>query len=126
MRARGSTHAVLIVEDEPLLRLDIVETFEAAGFKAFEAASALEAIEVLQRESGICAVFTDIDMPGTMDGLELAHVIRKRWPPTILIVSSGRHHPIASVLPAKATFIPKPYDPGKLDQVVQSIRSEIA
>jgi CheY-like chemotaxis protein len=81
--------AVLSVEDEPILRLDIAETFISAGFRTYEAASALEAIEILEIHPEIRAVFTDVHMPGTMDGIELAHVIRKRWPPTILVVSSG-------------------------------------
>ena len=81
MRAEP-THAVLIVEDEPFLRFDIVETFLGAGFHTFEAASALEAIKVLENHPEIRAVFTDVEMPGTMDGIQLAHVIRKRWPPT--------------------------------------------
>ena len=81
MCAQSSTRAVLVVEDEPLLRLDIVENFMAAGFRAFEAASALEAIEILQSHPEIRAVFTDVEMPGTMDGIELAHVVRRALAP---------------------------------------------
>jgi CheY-like chemotaxis protein len=124
MCAQHSTHAVLIVEDEPLLRLDIVETFVAAGFRAFEAGSAIAAIEILQMHSEICAVFTDVDMPGTMDGIELAHVIRKRWPPTILVVSSGHSAPSAGMLPSETTFLPKPYPEGALAKVVQTISGQ--
>jgi CheY-like chemotaxis protein len=126
MPSGTATRAVLVVEDEPLLRLDIAEGFEAAGFKTFEAGSAAEAIEILQREPEIRVVFTDIDMPGTMDGLELAHLIRERWPPTILIVSSGRQYPAPDALPPAARFIPKPYWGNTLAEVVQMADQEIA
>jgi CheY-like chemotaxis protein len=116
---------VLIVEDEPILRLDIAETFISAGFRTFEAASAHEAIEILESHPGICAVFTDIQMPGTMDGIQLAHVIRKRWPPTILVVSSGNSFPGAYTLPPQTAFIPKPYGDGALSAVVQSITGQL-
>lgn len=125
MSAQVSARAVLVVEDEPLLRLLIVDTFEHAGFLTFEAGSALAAIEVLQRHPEIRAVFTDIDMPGTMDGIQLAHAIRERWPPTILVVSSGHCLPAADALPEKATFLPKPYLEGALDKVVQSVIGQI-
>lgn len=125
MRAQRSTRAVLVVEDEPILRLDMVETFEAAGFKTFEAGSAAGAIAILQREGDICVVFTDIDMPGDMDGLQLAHVIRERWPPTILIIGSGRHAPKADALPLKSTFVAKPYTQGGLTTVINSIQAQI-
>jgi CheY-like chemotaxis protein len=95
------------------------------AFVLFTAASAQEAIEILESHPEICAVFTDIQMPGSMDGLQLAHVIRKRWPPTILIVSSENSFPSAYALPPHTTFIPKPYDDGALTAVVQSITSQL-
>ena len=124
MCAQRSTHAVLSVEDEPFLRLEIVEAFLSAGFHTFEAASAHEAIEILERHPEIRAVLTDIQMPGTMDGMELAHLIRKRWPPTILVISSGRGGS-PEALPAKATFLPKPYEEGALFDVVGSISRQL-
>jgi CheY-like chemotaxis protein len=116
---------VLVVEDEPLLRLDIVETFEASGFRTFEAGSATAAIALLQAHAEIRAVFTDVDMPGTMDGIQLAHVIRKRWPPTILVVSSGHSAPSPDMLPSATTFLPKPYPDGALAKVVQMICGQL-
>ena len=74
----------LVVEDEALVRLDLAESLQAAGYKTVEAASADEAIAVLQSNSDIRVVFTDIQMPGAMDGLALSHYVRKRWPPTII------------------------------------------
>jgi CheY-like chemotaxis protein len=119
-------YAVLIVEDEPILRLDIAETFISAGFRTYEAASALEAIEILEIHPEIRAVFTDVHMPGTMDGIELAHVIRKRWPPTILVVSSGNSFPAAYALPSQTTFLPKPYGDGALAETVRSIMGQLS
>ena len=65
-------YAVLVVDDEALVRMDLVKTLEGAGYQTFEAASAATAIGILERHSEIRVVFTDIQMPGTMDGLELA------------------------------------------------------
>lgn len=86
---------VLIVQEELVTRMDTVDAFEEAGFKVFQVGSAEEAIVVLQREPTIRVVFTDMDLPGTMDGAALAHYIRQRWPPTILMVTSGRIPQIA-------------------------------
>jgi CheY-like chemotaxis protein len=85
--------AVLIVEDEALVRIDLVEALQEAGFKTFEANNAAEAIAIMETNSEIRVVFTDIEMPGTMDGLALSHYVRRRWPPTIIVISSGRHRP---------------------------------
>ena len=85
--------AALVVEDDALVRFDLAQTLEAEGYKTFEAADAAEAIAVLEANSEIRVVFTDIQMPGTMDGLALSHYVRKRWPPTIIVVSSGRCSP---------------------------------
>jgi CheY-like chemotaxis protein len=82
--------AVLIVEDEPLVRMGAVKIIEDAGFDVIEAASADEAIRILECRSDIRVVFTDIHMPGSMDGLKLAHAVRNRWPPIKIIVTSGR------------------------------------
>lgn len=84
---------VLVVEDETLIRLDLVQKLEDAGLDVCEAASAAEAIDILEHHPEIRVVFTDIQMPGTMDGLELARYVRKRWPPTIVVISSGKVAP---------------------------------
>ena len=81
---------VLVVQDELVIRMDVVEAFETGGFKVFQADTAENAIDVLQREPTIRVVFTDVELPGTMDGLTLAEYVRHRWPPTILLVGSGR------------------------------------
>jgi two-component system, response regulator PdtaR len=110
----AKTPAVLIVEDEPLVRLCAVETVEAAGFTVIEAANADEAIRILESRGDIRVVFTDIHMPGSMDGLKLAHAVRNRWPPIKIIVTSGHEGIAEQDLPAGGRFFAKPYDPSEI------------
>ena len=98
---------VLIVDSEALIRMSAVDIVEDAGFSALEASSAEDAIRLLERRSDIQAVFTDINMSGSMDGLNLAHAIRKRWPPVHLLVASGMG--VQEKLPINGRFIRKPY-----------------
>ena len=98
----------LVVEDDFLNRLHAVALVEDAGFTAIEASNADEAIAILERRKDIRIVFTDIDMPGSMDGLRLAHAIRKRWPPIELIVTSGYFNPRDADLPERASFFRSP------------------
>ncbi len=105
---------VLVVEDETLLRLNAVDIIQEAGFDTLEAPNAEEAIEILQARSDIRIVFTDVNMPGSMDGLKLASAIRKRWPPVDLIVTSGQLVPSEDELPARGHFIAKPYEARQL------------
>jgi CheY-like chemotaxis protein len=76
---------VLIVEDEFLLRADAADSIERAGFQVYQASNADDAIRVLETHEDIRVVFTDINMPGSMDGLKLAHYVRRRWPPIKLV-----------------------------------------
>ncbi|WP_294235134.1 response regulator [uncultured Sphingomonas sp.] len=103
--------SILIVEDEPFIRYDLVDFFEDRGFKVFEAEDAEEAIEVLAANASVRIVLTDVQMPGSMDGVKLAHFVRDRYPPTILIVVSGMANPSAADLPDRAVFVGKPFDP---------------
>ena len=81
---------VLIVEDEFLVRIYAVDIAEEAGFDTLTAADADEAIHILQNRTDIRVVLADIDLPGYLDGLELAQAIRYRWPPIQVVVTSGR------------------------------------
>jgi CheY-like chemotaxis protein len=103
--------AVLIVEDEPLVRIGAVNIIEDAGFKVIQAESADEAIRVLECRGDIRVVFTDIHMPGSMNGLKLAHAVRNRWPPIKIILTSGRDLIAEQVLPEGGRFFAKPYNP---------------
>jgi CheY-like chemotaxis protein len=100
---------VLIVEDEFLLRIDAVDMIAAAGFEVVEAGNADEAIEVLESRRDITVVFTDIQMPGSMDGLKLARAVRGRWPPIKIIATSGHANVGETDLPEGGRFLPKPY-----------------
>jgi CheY-like chemotaxis protein len=119
-RTNVSRPVVLVVEDEPFQRMQAVDVIEEAGFDVVEVSNADAAIEILQARKDIRIVFTDIEMPGSMDGLKLARAIRDRWPPIELILTSGKHRPDASVLPERGQFLSKPYDP---DALVKSIRA---
>jgi CheY-like chemotaxis protein len=112
---------VLIVEDELLLRMDAAEMIEAAGFEVIEAANADQAIEVLEGRPDITVVFTDIQMPGSMDGLKLARAVRGRWPPIKIIATSGRLHVAERDLPEGGRFLPKPYSPAQVTGVLREL-----
>jgi two-component system, response regulator PdtaR len=118
--------AALVVEDDPLVRFDVAQSLEAEGYQTFEAGDAAEAIAVMEANSQIRVVFTDIQMPGTMDGLALSHYVRKRWPPTIIVVSSGQCSPREDEMASGARFLPKPYIPQALISVLHDIRQQLA
>jgi two-component system, response regulator PdtaR len=104
-----SRPVVLVVEDEPLIRWNTVAALEEAGFDVVEAANAVEAISTLEKRLDIRAVFTDVQMPGSMDGLRLAHLINIRWPPIKIIATSGRFRLRDDDLPAGGRYLSKPY-----------------
>ena len=112
---------VLIVEDEFLLRADAAEFMENSGFTVYEASSADEAIALLERHADIRAVFTDIQMPGSMDGLKLARFVRDRWPPIKLVATSGRVTIGEGDLPEGGLFIGKPYTAARIAEVLRSL-----
>lgn len=105
---------VLIVEDETLIRMDAVEMIIAAGYEVLEAANADQAIEILEARADIAIVFTDIQMPGSIDGLKLAHAVRRRWPPVRIVTCSGHVKVIQEDLPEGARFVPKPYSKSEI------------
>lgn len=115
--------AVLVVEDEMLVRMSIVDHLEHSGFTVFEAANADDAVIVLGDNAHIRLIFTDVDMPGSMDGLKLAALVRDRWPPVHIVVTSGHRSVAAGDLPTGAQFFPKPYNPERL---VESFNALIA
>lgn len=118
MRKQSQSVGVLVVEDESLVRVVVLEAIEAAGFKAYAAANADEAISVLERQSNIGIVFTDINMPGSMDGIRLAHCVRDRWPPVRFIVTSALSKFRDAELPRGSMFVGKPYS---VEQIVHKI-----
>jgi CheY-like chemotaxis protein len=114
---------ILVVEDETFTRMDVVEMLHCAGFDIIEATNADEAIQLLECNSDIRLIFTDIDMPGSMNGLKLAGVVRDRWPPVSIIATSGHFKIQAGDLPADARFIPKPYQSAEIIGAIRELTS---
>jgi two-component system, response regulator PdtaR len=110
---------VLVVEDDFLLRMDAVDIVRNAGFEAIEAANADQAIAIIEADPDIHIVFTDVQMPGTMDGLRLARFIRDRWPPIKIVATSGRLRVAEEDMPKGSIFVPKPYTP---EQIIRTFR----
>lgn len=100
---------VLVVEDEPLISLMVEEALQDAGYIVLSARNADFAIAVLASRPDIHLMFTDIDMPGSMDGLKLAAFVRGRYPPMKIVIASGKRRPSFIELPIDAIFLPKPY-----------------
>jgi CheY-like chemotaxis protein len=99
---------VLVVEDEMLLRMRAVDMVEDAGFTSVEAVNADEAVAILESRSDIALLLTDIQMPGSMDGLKLAHAVHERWPPIKIILVSGQLRLANIDIPADSRFFGKP------------------
>ena len=115
---------VLVVEDEPIIRLGMVSSIEDAGYTVIEAASADEAISRLAQDSEVGVVVTDVDMPGSMDGIRLAHYVRNRWPPIQLLVISGKVGVLPGELPDGARFMSKPYQEPALLNTIETLASQ--
>lgn len=115
---------VLVVEDEPLLRMGIVDHLEDEGFAVLEAGNAHQAIALLERSLDIEVVFTDVDMPGGMGGIELATLVRERWPDIKLAVTSGFRLVEIDELPRGSLFFPKPYDPPAIATALRELAAQ--
>lgn len=127
MAAAGSMGpVVLAVEDEPLILWVALDIISGAGFDAVGAKNADEAIAILELRDDIGVVFTDISMPGSMDGLKFAHAVRDRWPPIKIIVSSALGLGDERALPEGGKFIPKPYAPATISKTLTgSFRTDV-
>ena len=112
---------VLIVEDEFLIRLHAAQIIEEAGFDVIEASNADEAISILVVRSDITVLFTDVQMPGSMDGLKLAAAVKGRWPPIQIVATSGLVNVRSDDLPEGGRFLPKPYDPTQLTATLREL-----
>ena len=110
---------ILIVEDDFLIRMNAAEMIADAGFDVIEAGNADEAIVILEARPDIHVVFTDIQMPGSMDGLKLARFVRGRWPPIKIVATSGNTVVRDGDLPEGGVFLPKPYT---FDTIASTLR----
>jgi two-component system, response regulator PdtaR len=122
---RPAPPVILIVDDEPLLRMFAAEIVEEAGFAVLEAKDADEAVVILEARSDIVLLLTDINMPGSMDGLKLAHAVRNRWPPIKIVVVSGQMRIAQSDLPAGSRFFEKPYRTAAMIAELRSLVSPL-
>ena len=113
---------VLIVEDDSLVRMDTADMMGRLGFGVLEAKDASEAIRLLESRLDITVMFTDVEMPGSMNGLKLARVVHGRWPPIKIIATSGHARIRANDLPEGVRFMPKPY---KATEVADTIHQLI-
>lgn len=110
--------AVLVVEDEPLIRFATLDALEDAGYDVLEAASADEAMVLFRSRPDIDIVFTDVNMAGSMDGLQLTQRVRAMRPNTGIIITSGVVRLDPMLLPANTVFLSKPY---QYDEILSSI-----
>ncbi len=113
--------AILIVEDDGLIRMAAADMMQDASFRVHEAANADEAIAVLEARTDIRIIFTDIEMPGAMNGLKLAQTVRRRWPPIKLIVTSGKVPRERADLPEGGLFFSKPYRPAEISAAMHRL-----
>ena len=105
---------VLVVEDEMMLRMKVIDMVEDAGYVPLEAVDADEALAILQSRSDIALMLTDVQMPGSMNGLELAHAVHERWPPIKIILASGQLKLSGNEIPLDSRFFGKPLQSAEL------------
>jgi two-component system, response regulator PdtaR len=112
---------ILAVEDETLVRDYLTNVLEDAGYQVVSAANADEAIEILESRTDIRILITDVNMPGSMDGLWLATAVSDRWPPVKIIIATGKYRPRSEEMPIDSHFLPKPYLPDRVLAAVGSV-----
>lgn len=120
-----SQPVVLLVEDEPLVRLTQVDILREAGFWVAEADNADEAFNLLRERKDVRAVLTDVDMPGSIDGFEFARLVAQGWPEVGVLVISGKAFPEQGDLPPSGEFLAKPVQPGILLERLQTLMDRI-
>lgn len=116
------TYPILVVDDDDAVRMMAVDMLEDAGFVVVEADTADAALTILEAAPQVCALFTDIDMPGSMDGLALAGRVANRWPHIRLVVTSGRYGLLNKDVPDDGRFLLKPY---QQEQLVAAIAAAV-
>jgi two-component system, response regulator PdtaR len=126
MRSGAGSPIVLVVEDEGLVRQMSADELADAGYQVLEAANSREAISILESGVRVAVLFTDVNMPGELDGLELARLVRDRWPRVGLLVTSGGARAGPDDVPDEGRFISKPYSLRRMCSVVDELVSAAA
>jgi len=114
----GGRPIALVVDDEPLIEMEAVDVFHDLGYEAIGTRNADQAMLILRARDDVALVFTDIEMPGTMNGLVLAAIIEATWPGIQVLVTSGRTTPPDEMLLGRARFLPKPYDARQIERAL--------
>jgi CheY-like chemotaxis protein len=112
---------VLVVEDEPFVRMIATEGLEDAGFEVIEAASADDALRILNSRDDVGVLFTDVNMPGSCDGVELARLVHERWPALRIVITSGRDRPPVGEIPDDGRFVAKPFRTDEVSGVIAEL-----
>ena len=115
----AASRTILVVEDETLIRLLAADSLEESGYRVLEAADATEALRILEEHDEVDVLFTDVNMPGPLDGLDLAGMMHDRRPDLGLIITSGRGTPDLARLPLTSLYLAKPYRPQQLAAAVE-------
>ena len=119
----GPTRVVLLVDEEPLIRRLGAVVLEEAGYAVIEAGGASEALDALETGRKVHLLFTDIELPGNLDGLQLAHLVSERWPTIGLLICSGLVQPEEHDLPTEGKFLSKPY---AIDDLLRQVQEMVA
>lgn len=119
--ASSQRPVILVVEDEPFVRFHAADLLEEEGFAVAEAANAENALRLLENRPDVNLVFTDIQLPGALDGMDLARHIHKRWPHIQVVITSGRKRPGPAEMPDDGRFIAKPYTPQDLLREINNL-----
>lgn len=114
---------ILVIEDEPLIRMTVADDLQDAGFRVLEAGNADEGLRLLDKDPSIRAIFTDIDMPGELEGLKPAWIVRDRWPPIEIVITSGHRKVDITDMPERAVFFAKPYAHNPIIQALTRLTS---
>lgn len=118
-RMTNHSPSILVVEDEALVRLDVLDALSDIGLPCYEAGDAEEALQELEEHPSIAVLFTDINMPGRIDGIGLAERVHLERPEIEIIVTSGGQQILDADLPANGTFLAKPYHPKRLMSLIR-------
>ena len=112
---------VLVVDDQAMIRMFGADMIAEAGYEVIEATSADEALRILENAEGVSLLFSDIDMPGSMDGLALAEIVNKRWPDIRLLLTSGHHKISDEDMPDHGKFLSKPYNSSVVVETIKTL-----